>query len=463
MQLFPEIMSEITFRKGLWEDVEKESRIIHLVLIATKPDIIKQFPLILELKRRSELVLVCHSGQHYDWNLSGGMEKEFDIIPDINLNVRGSLYEQQAQIIGRLGSILEKMRKMNKKVIPYTYGDTTTAVSGGVASYLNKYAVAHVEAGLRTMTPPRKVFLELLHNFDVLNYYESLKNSSNWEKGSYEPFPEQFDTRAAGPSAGIHFAPTYLNEKHLLDEGYAAKRIFTVGNPVADALKFAEKHVKKSKIFEKYPMLEKGDVIRFCIHRRENISSYQRFRALYDAMKILVEEGRKVLLISLGGTERALDGFGLKQDILKLQREHKNFVYTPVWPLYTDVVAVMKKCSVIPTDSGSIQEETNILGIPGIVLRFNSDRPEAIFAGSNTLAPPMKGEIVAKIIREVIDNKKLNKKMRSVKNLYGENVSKKMVDIVKNVTNKESLFELFEHEQLGLDKMDFWQKGELEW
>ncbi len=453
----------ITFKKGLWETIEKENRVIHLVLIATKPDIIKQFPLILELRKRNEFVLVVHSGQHYDWNLSGGMEKEFNIIPDINLNVRGLLYEQQAQIIDRLGSILLKMRKMKKKVIPYTYGDTTTAVAGGIASYLNKYAVAHVEAGLRTMSPPRRIFLELLHNFDVMKHYEALKNSSNWEKGSYEPFPEQFDTRAAGPSAGIHFAPTYLNEKHLLDEGYAAKRIFTVGNPVADALKFAEKHAKKSKIFQKYPLLEKGNVIRFCIHRRENVSSYQRFTALYSAMKELVKEGRTVLLISLGGTEKALEGFGLKQDILKLQKEHKNFIYTPVWPLYTDVVAAMKKCVVIPTDSGSIQEETNVLGIPGIVLRFNSDRPEAIFAGSNTLAPPMKGEIVAKIIRESIDNKELQIQMRKVKNLYGENVSRKMVDIVKTVSSRESLFELFEHEQLGLDRMDWWQKGELDW
>ncbi len=455
--------SPITFKKGLWENIEKENRVIHLVLIATKPDIIKQFPLILELRRRNEFVLVIHSGQHYDWNLSGGMEKEFNIIPDVNLNVRGALYEQQAQIIERLGSILEKMRKMKKKVIPYTYGDTTTAVAGGIASYLNKYAVAHVEAGLRTMTPPRKAFLELLHNFDVVKHYESLKNSSNWEKGSYEPFPEQFDTRAAAPSAGIHLAPTYLNEKHLLDEGYASKRIFTVGNPVSDALKFAEKHAKKSTIFEKYPILEKGNVVRFCIHRRENVSSYQRFRALYDAMKELIKEGKTVLMISLGGTERALEGFGLKQDILKLQKEHKNFVYTPVWPLYTDVVAVMKKCVVIPTDSGSIQEETNVLGIPGVVLRFNTDRPEAVFAGSNTLAPPMKGEIVAKIIRETIDNRELHSKMRKVKNLYGENVSRKMVDIVKTVSGKESLFELFEHEQLGLDKMDWWQKGELDW
>lgn len=457
-------MEGINVKKGVWEQVEKHKGIIHLVVIATKPDIIKQFPLIDELKRQGEFVLVVHSGQHYDWNLSGGMEKEFGIEPDFNLNVRGTLFEQQAQIIQRLGTILALMQKMKKQVIPYTYGDTTTAVAGGVASYLNKYAVGHVEAGLRTMTPPKEVFFNILKNdFDVENYYEQLKSGKDWKKGSYEPFPEQFDTRAAAPSAGIHFAPTELNQKHLLDEGYSEKRIFVVGNPVADALRFAEKHVKNSKIFEKYPQLEADNLVRFCIHRRENVSNLHRFKSLYKAMVSLIEANKTVLLISLGATEKALQEFGLKQEVENLAKKHKNFIYSPVWPLYTDVVAAMKKCRVVATDSGSIQEETNTLGVPGVVLRFNSDRPEAIFAGSNTIAPPMKAEVVAKIISQAMDNDSLNKKMRSSKKLYGENVSKKIVDIVKKITKKENLFELFEHEQLGLDKEPFWEKGQTEW
>ena len=105
---------ELTLKKGLFRKLKRERRIIHLVLIATKPDIIKQAPLILELKRAGEFVLVVHSGQHYEWNLSGGLEREFDITPDINLNVKGRLYEQQAQIIYRLGYILARIKKMGK-------------------------------------------------------------------------------------------------------------------------------------------------------------------------------------------------------------------------------------------------------------------------------------------------------------------------------------------------------------
>lgn len=454
---------EITLKKRLFGEIKRERRIVHLVLIATKPDIIKQAPLVLELKREGEFVLIVHSGQHYEWNLSGGLEKEFDITPDINLNVKGKLYEQQAQIIHRLGYILAKIKKMGKIVIPYTYGDTTTAVAGGIASFTNLIGVGHVEAGLRTMTPPKEIFTGLLKNFDVQSYFRRLRDPRGWAKGSYEPFPEQFDTRAAAPSAGIHFAPTPLNAKHLLDEGFDKKRIFVVGNPVSDALIFARKRIKKSHIFKKYPILEKGGAIRFCIHRRENVSSRHRFSSIIEAMVDLIQEGRTVLLISLKATEKALEAFGLKKKIEALDKKHKNFIYSPVWPHYTDVVAVMERCSLIATDSGSIQEETNCLGIPGVVLRFNSDRPEAIFAGTNILAPPIKKGIITKIIREVADNKELNKKMRKAKKLYGEEVSKKIVSVVKKIAKKESLFELFEQERLGLTKLDFWKKGETTW
>jgi UDP-N-acetylglucosamine 2-epimerase (non-hydrolysing) len=453
--------AEISIRKNLFEETKKTEKPIHLVLIATKPDIIKQAPLILELKKENEFVLVVHSGQHYSWNLSKGLEEEFGIVPDINLNVKGKLFEQQSQIINRLGIVLEKI---GKKVIPYTYGDTTTALAGGIACFALKNGVAHVEAGLRTMTPPKKIFDELINDgFEVEEYYEKAMNPKEWTKGSYEPYPEQFDTRGAAPSAGIHFAPTELNAEHLKNEGYEKERIFIVGNPVVDSLKFAEKRIKESLIFEKYPVLEEGNLVRFCIHRRENISSMHRFMVLYNSMVELIKEEKNVLLISLAATEKALKEYGLKEKTEELAKKHKNFVYSEVWPQYTDVIAAMKKCDAIATDSGSIQEETNSLGIPGIVLRFNSDRPEAVFEGSNIIAPPIKKEIVLKIVKEVMENSSLNKKMRNRKKLYGENVSEKIVSITKKITEREELFELFEHERLGLSRKEFWKKGGIEW
>ena len=457
---------KISIRKNLFSEIKIQKKLIHMVLIATKPDIIKQAPLILELRRQREYVLIVHSGQHYDWNLSGGLEKEFNIIPDVNLNVQGVLYEQQSQIIERLGFILSEVKKLNKFIIPYIYGDTTTALAGGIASFANLMGTAHVEAGLRTMSPPREIIMGLLGKFNVDDYFSELRQNSRWVKGSYEPYPEQFDTRAAAPSAGVHFAPTRLNAEHLLGEGYAGERIYVVGNPVSDVLEYAQERAKKSDIFEKYPFLAKGNAIRFCVHRRENVSSYQRFTAIYEAMVDLIKEGRTILFISLGATEKALEAYNLKEKTIKLAKRYKNFVYSSVWPFYTDVIAAMKKCCLVATDSGSIQEETNMLGLPGAVLRFNSDRPEAIFAGSNILVPPIKKEIVVRIIREIADNKSLNNKMRQAQKLYGEGVSKKIVNIIKKITKEDplfNLFELMEHERLGFNKMPFWKTGGVKW
>lgn len=456
--------SKITFKnRRIFKYLKDKGEVVHVILIATKPDIIKQAPLILKLIKRGETVLVIHSGQHYDWNLSGGMEQEFDIEPDINLNVRGVLFEQQSQIIARLGFILSKLKELNKKIIPYIYGDTTTAVAGGVAAFANMIGTVHVEAGLRTMNPSKKVILGLKGNFDVKEYFERLRNITAWKKGSYEPYPEQFDTRAAAPSAGIHFAPTNLNKWHLKEEGFEATRIFVVGNPVSDALRLVEDKIDYELLSERFPFILKDDLIRICIHRRENITNYHRFKAIIEAIFDLASEGRNVLLISLKGTENALKKFGFEKKLKDLTKICKNFVCSPVFPFYRDAVGIMKRCSLIVTDSGSIQEETNMLGIPGAVLRFNTDRPEAVFKGSNILVPPVNKKIITRIIRHIADDKKMNRQMRNVPKLYGNKVAEKMVNYINLATKNKTLFELLEHHRLGLSKKNFWKKGFAYW
>ena len=458
------ISGEITIEPGTIEKIKNHPGPIHVVFMGTKPEIIKQAPLILELRKKNANLLVVHSGQHYDWNLSKGIEEDFEIHPDINLNIKGNnLYEQQSQIIQRFGSLIDELKKLNRKIIPYTYSDTTSALSGGIASFANGVAVAHVEAGLRTLTPQRDLIMSLLYNRDVIDYFDELRLPEKWTKGSYEPYPEQFDTRASAPSAGVHLAPTELNKKNLMDEGYNEKRIFVVGNPVADSIKFAKERVHTSKIFEKYPKLKESNFIRFCVHRRENVSSKHRFKAVILAMERLVKEKKNVLFISLNGTEKALVSFGLKSRLEALALENDNFIYSSVWPSYIDVVAAMGKCSVIATDSGSMQEEANILGIPCVTLRFNTERPETVFAGSNIIAPPIREDIVYKIIKEVHENKKLNESMSKVGSLYGADVSRKMVDVINGVISEGPLFQLLEHEILGFSKFDFWEEGNIVW
>lgn len=453
-------------RKNLFAEISKQKGAINLVIIGTKPDIIKQAPLILKLKERGHYTLVVHSGQHQDYKLSGGIEKEFGIVPDINLGISGNLYEQQSQIILRLGELLREIKDQKKQTIPYICADTTTAVAAGIASFANLISTVHVEAGLRTMSPPKELILNLLNkNIDTSKYFKLLKKQ-NWQKGSYEPYPEQFDTRAVGPSVGIHFAPTQLNVDHLLSEGYAKERIFMVGNTVSDSLELIEEKVRSSNIFDKFPQLSKGELIRFCVHRRENIISYQRFMSIYEAMEELIKEGRNIVFISLEATEAALIKYRLKERLKKMAKKYKNLFYSSVIPSYADTIAIMKKCIIVATDSGSIQEETNMLGIPGIVLRFNSDRPEAIFAGGNVLCPPITKEIVLSIIHSVLNNSKQRKKMINTPKLYGQIVSQNIVAIMEQSVEKNSLFNIFEfmeHERLGLTKKSFWKNGKTEW
>jgi UDP-N-acetylglucosamine 2-epimerase (non-hydrolysing) len=453
----------LQIRSGLFKEIRASpERLVHLVMVATKPDFIKQFPIYLELQRQGKLALLGHTGQHYDWNLSGALHEEFNVRPDFLLNIRGSLYQKISQIVERLGFIVSKLRREvpEKILLPYVHGDTTTAAAGGIACYNSFVPVIHVEAGLRTLTPDVDCLKRLLRDeVSVSEFYTMLQKRELWCKGSREPYPEQFDTRAAAAVTGVHCAPVELNQQNLLQEGFPADRIRVVGNTVSDSLRFALEKAEASRIYERYPVLEEGSVIRFCVHRRGNIVSKHRFKVLFDTVVKLVEQGHTVLWIALGGTFTALRAFGLEEKIRRIAEKHSSLVFSEVWPFYTDVIRVMKDCAVIATDSGSIQEEANILHVPCATLRFNSDRPETLIAGANVLAPPVTSDLVFRVIHEIVENKELNKRMREVPNLYGESVSGKIIDFTTQVANTQNIFR-WEQERLGFSEDDDWEPGE---
>ncbi len=440
-------MSQITYlRPDFFKNVGALSQEhIHIILIATKPDIIKQIPLYRELKARGHAVLLGHTGQHYDENLSGGMLKEFGVEPDFNLNVRGSMYEVVSQIIERFGFVIGELKSKGKIVIPYVHGDTTTAMAASNAGYCHGFASVHVEAGIRTLTPDYKKG----SISDIAAWRTFLMDRKNWKRGSQEPYPEQFNTRCSEAATGVHLAPVELDREFLVSEGYADDRIFVVGNSVVDATEEALKRVsgggKKAGIFEKYPVLENGDFVRFCIHRRENCLSEKRFRAIYDAMKALIESGRTVLLISMIQTNLAFERFGLQAEVEALVKKHKNFILSPVWPEYGDVVAAMSKASVCATDSGSMQEEMNALSVPCVTLRFGSDRSESAINGGNIIAPPVDSAMIKKVIEFAWDNQE----MRKAPKIYGSGVSATCIDSVESVLKTGNIFRS-EEERLGM-------------
>jgi len=439
-------VQEITYRSPRFYDdlADHPDRHVHLIMIATKPDIIKQVPLYRELKKRGHLVILGHTGQHYDQNLSGGMLKEFGVEPDFNLNVRGAMHEIVSQIIGRLGFVIGELKRGparrssksagGKIVIPYVHGDTTTAMAASNAGYCHAFASVHVEAGIMTLTPDYEKWSVVSGQWsDVGAWREFLMKRENWKRGSQEPYPEQFNTRCSEAATGIHLAPVELDREFMLSEGFADDRIFVVGNSVVDATLEAVENTKKATVFEKFPMLADGNFVRFCIHRRENCISQRRFLAIYNAMKALILEGRTVLLINMNQTKKAFERFGLEAEVEQLAKDHQNFVFSEVWPQYTDVIAAMQRAAVCATDSGSMQEEMNVLGVPCVTLRFGSDRSESAMNGGNLIAPPIDDGVIKSIIEYAWDNQE----MRKAPKIYGKNISEKCIDVVEQVLKEE--------------------------
>lgn len=407
-----------------------DGRLVHVILIATKPDIIKQAPLHPELVGRGELVVVCHTGQHYDDNYSGGMLEEFGLPVDVHLGIDGTLSGKVAQMVDRFGRVIDTLRGLGLTPLPYIHGDTLTSMAIGVASYLNAVACVHVEAGIRTITPRAEVLEGWLAAFrsgafDWSSYAAAHRDPDTYERGSREPFPEQFNTRVSDAGSGFHAAPVELDRGFLLDEGFPADTVEVTGNTVVDATRAADADADAVTIFETYPQLRGGRFVRICIHRRENTEDATRFGVLFDAMESLVRAGREVLFIRLFGTDAALERFGLTARLAALEAEFpETFISSPVWKNYRDVVAGMRECAVVATDSGSMQEEMNILGIPCVTLRFGSDRGETLLAGGNVLAPPVDAAFVARVIELAMEHPELGE----VPPLYGEHVSRRIVD-----------------------------------
>lgn len=427
-------------------------RVVHVILIATKPDIIKQAPLYPELVRRGELAVVCHTGQHYDQNYSGGMLEEFGLPVDIHLAIDGSLSTKVAQMVERFGRVIEELRGLGLTPVPYIHGDTLTSMAIGVASYLNRVACVHVEAGIRTITPRRELLAEWSAayaegRFDWASFAAAHRDPASYERGSREPFPEQFNTRVSDAGSGYHAAPVTMVRDFLVDEGFPPDTIEVVGNTVVDAMRAADDDAGAVTVFDRFPQLRGGRFIRICIHRRENTEDERRFRILFDAMEQLVRSGHQVLFIRLFGTEAAIKAYGLGERLEALQRDFPtDFISSEVWANYRDVVAAMRECAVVATDSGSMQEEMNIMGVPCVTLRFGSDRGETLLAGSNVLAPPVDAGFVAHVIEQAMQHPELGE----VGNIYGEQVTRQIVDgVLARVRPGHGLFRA-EEARLGL-------------
>jgi UDP-N-acetylglucosamine 2-epimerase len=350
-----------------------------MTIFGTRPEAIKMAPLVKELERCQQIKsIVCVTAQHRE--MLDQVLDIFEIQPDYDLDIM----QQRQSLIGITTRALEGLDEVIKKVQPdivLVHGDTTTTFAGSLAAFYNKVKVGHVEAGLRT--------------FD-----------------KYFPYPEEMNRKLTGAIADLHFAPTITNKKNLINENIKEDTIFVTGNTVIDALKTT---VRKDYQFESEVLrsldYQKRKVILVTAHRRENLG--EPLRNICEALKELVYlygDVEIVYPVHLNPAVRET-AFGI---LGGLPRVHL------IEPLNVqELHNAMNQCYMVLTDSGGLQEEAPSLGKPVLVLRNETERPEAVQAGTVKIAGVDKDTIV-RMASSLIENENEYNKMAKAVNPYGD-------------------------------------------
>ncbi len=359
-------------------EVLNKEKIKVMVVFGTRPEAIKMCPLVLKLREHEEIeTVVCVTAQHRQ--MLDQVLKAFKIEPEYDLNVM----KDKQTLTHITSAVLEGLYEVINKEKPdliLVHGDTTTTFSAALASFYCKTKVGHVEAGLRT-----------------------------YDK--YSPYPEEMNRRLVTNLADLYFAPTQNNKHNLLKEMIEEGTIYVTGNTVIDALKTT---VKPDYTFT-HPILSKIDfnkkVIFMTAHRRENLG--EPLQNICNAVKEIATKFKDVEVVYPVHLNPAV------QDVAtKTLGEVKNVHL--VEPL--DVITthnLINKSYMVMTDSGGIQEEAPSLGKPVLVLRTETERPEAVVAGTVKIVGTDKERIIEEASKLLTDEKEYAK-MSKAANPYGD-------------------------------------------
>ncbi|MGE4283989.1 MAG: non-hydrolyzing UDP-N-acetylglucosamine 2-epimerase [Clostridia bacterium] len=350
-----------------------------MTIFGTRPEAIKMAPLVKELERCEFIEsIVCVTAQHRE--MLDQVLDIFQIKPDYDLNIM----QQKQSLITITTKALEGLDEVIKQAQPdivLVHGDTTTTVAGSLAAFYNKVKVGHVEAGLRT--------------FD-----------------KYFPYPEEINRKLTGVLADLHFAPTMANKANLINENISEDTIYITGNTVIDALKTTVKDEFGFKTEELKGLNYKDHrIILVTAHRRENIG--QPLRNICEAVKELVSRYNDVEVVYPVHLNPAVKDmvFEILGDIPRVHL---------IEPLDVEELHnVMKKCYLVLTDSGGLQEEAPSLGKPVLVLRNETERPEAVKAGTVKIAGVDK-DMIIKLSAMLLDEPEEYAEMAKAVNPYGD-------------------------------------------
>ena len=381
-----------------------------MLVFGTRPEAIKMAPLVQEFRKHPDQyeTLVCVTGQHRE--MLDQVLNIFGIVPDYDLNIMKpgqDLYDVTVRILSGMRDILTRTRSD----VVLVHGDTTTSMTVALAAFYQQIPVGHVEAGLRT------------HNI-------------------YSPWPEEMNRQITGRIATYHFAPTPLSKGNLLREGIDKSRILVTGNTVIDAL-----YAVVNKIKDDVPL---------------QLSLRKELKAAgYDTGRLVMKEGRRLVLITGHRRENFGDGFLHICRAIKMLSEKYldvDFVYPMhlnpnvrkpikevfgencqsnlffIEPLeYLLFVYLMEKSYIVLTDSGGIQEEAPGLGKPVLVMRDTTERPEALEAGTVKLVGTDYDKIVSEV-SSLLSDIQYYRKMSQAVNPYGDGrACRRIVDALRSI------------------------------
>lgn len=354
------------------------SKIKVFSVFGTRPEAIKMCPLVKELEKHKEIEsIVCVTGQHRQ--MLDQVLDIFQVKPNYDLKLmrdRQTLTTITTDVLLNLEKILQEV----KPDIVLVHGDTTTSSSAAIAAFYQQIPVGHVEAGLRT--------------------YDN-----------YSPYPEEMNRKIISQIAELYFAPTSNNKANLEKESIK-ENVFVTGNTVIDAFQYTvkEKYSFKNEVLQNINY-DNNKLILMTAHRRENIG--QPLKDICKSVKRIVETNEDVQVVYPVHLNPAV------RDIVNsiLGDTERIYLIDPID--VEDMHNIMSRSFLVMTDSGGLQEEGPHFGVPVVVLRTETERPEAVEAGTVIVAGTNDCDIY-KIVNNLLNNSEEYKRMAHAINPYGD-------------------------------------------
>ncbi|MFJ7510728.1 non-hydrolyzing UDP-N-acetylglucosamine 2-epimerase [Peribacillus simplex] len=358
-----------------------------MTIFGTRPEAVKMAPLVLEFQKHPEYFkpIVAVTAQHRQ--MLDQVLELFSIQPDYDLDI---MKERQtlADITTRALNGLDSVMKEAKPDIVLVHGDTTTTFVASLAAFYNQIVIGHVEAGLRT-----------------------------WNK--YSPYPEEMNRQLTGTMADLHFAPTSKAEENLLNEN-KKDNIFVTGNTATDALKTTVRSTYSHPVLNG---LGEDRLILLTAHRRENLG--EPMRNIFRAVKRIIAEHDDVQVVYPVHLNPLVQELAIEI----LGDDPRVHLIEPLDVL--DFHNFASRAYLILTDSGGIQEEAPSLGVPVLVLRDTTERPEGIAAGTLRLAGTDE-QTIYDLAHELLTDQEVHEKMSKASNPYGDgNASVRIAEAIR--------------------------------